>query len=170
MGKTTDFTFAGNIHVQTMERQCGIFIGEQNTAIGWSAHGKQNSVFGSIGGQSNLLLCNTSILIDPDIVDTPIDDRDIHIALENSSDENNLTNLNLNSVNVNSMQPGSSVFVGKGHVNGIDANQKENTNHGNLNGNNIQLMGNINLTNDQDTIDAVMDDRDIKIAIIEKEL
>lgn len=152
-----------------MERQCGIFIGEQNTAIGWSAHGKQNSVIGSIGGQSNVLYRNISILIDPDVVDTPIDDRDIHIALDQSNDESNTTNLSLNSVNVNSMQPSSTVFVGKGLVNGIDANQKQNTNHGNINGNLNRLMDNINLNNDQDQVDAIMDDRDIKITSIEKE-
>ncbi|WP_066303699.1 hypothetical protein [Bacillus sp. FJAT-29814] len=169
MVKTTNFNFTGNIHVQTMERQCGIFIGEQNTAIGWSAHGKQNSVIGSIGGQSNVLSHNISILIDPDIVDTPIDDRDIHIAIENSNGENNTTNLNLKSLNVNAMLPSSALFVGKGHVNGIEGNQKQNTNHGNITGNQNQLMGNINLTNDQDQVDAIMDDRDIKIASIEKE-
>jgi hypothetical protein len=169
MFKTTNFHFMGNITVQTMERQSGIFIGEKNTAIGWSAHGKQNSVIGSIGGQSNLLLNNISILIDPDIVDTPIDDRDIHIALENSSDEDNTTNLNLKSINVNSMQPSSTLIVGKGHVNGIDGNQKQNTNHGNLNGNYNRLVDNFNVTNDQDQVDAIIDDRDIKIANIEKE-
>ncbi|MCM3768485.1 hypothetical protein [Neobacillus niacini] len=169
MVKTTNFNFTGNIHVQTMERQCGIFIGEQNTAIGWSAHGKQNNVIGTIGGRSNVLYRNISILIDPDVVDTPIDDRDIHIALDQSNDESNTTNLNLNSVNVNSMQPSSTVFVGKGLVNGIDANQKQNANHANINGNHNRLMNNVNLNNDQDQVDAIMDDRDIKITNIEKE-
>lgn len=168
MSKSSTFNFTGNIQVQTMERQSGIFIGEQNSAIGWSTHGKQNSVFGSISGRSNILFRNISILNDPDIIDTPIDDRDINIALENSSDEKT-TNLTLNSLNVSAMQPGSSLFLGKGHVNGIDANQKSNASQGNLNGNGNRLANNLNINNDQDGVDAIMDDRDVKVAHIKKD-
>lgn len=165
---SSTFNFTGNINVQTMERQSGIFIGEQNSAIGWSTHGKENSVIGKISGKSNFLFRNISILIDPDIIDTPIDDRDIHIALENSCAEKT-TNLNLTSLNVNGMQTGSALFVGKGHVTGMDANQKSNASQGNLNGNKNRLAHNVNITNDQDCIDGMIDDRDIKIAHIEKE-
>ena len=114
-----------------------------------------------ISGQSNLLLHNISILNDPDIVDTPIDDRDINVSFENPGDEN-ITHLTLDSLNVNSMQNNSSVFLGKGHVTGMDANQKGNTSQGNLNGNSNQLLNNININNDQDVVDAMIDDRDLK--------
>ncbi|WP_042456768.1 hypothetical protein [Neobacillus dielmonensis] len=168
MLKSSHIHFTGNIHVQTMERQSGIFIGERNIAIGWSAHGKENRVIGSISGQSNLLFHNISILNDPDIVDTPIDDRDINIAPETTSHANT-TNVHLKSLHVNGMQPASSLFVGEGHVTGIDANQKSNATQGNINGNNNLIESNMNKNNDQDVVDAIIDDRDIKIANIKKE-
>lgn len=158
----------GDINIQTMQRQSGIFIGEKNIAIGWSAHGKENSVIGNVSGHSNLLLHNISILNDPDIVDTPIDDRDINISFENPSDENT-TNVTLESLNVNRIEQNSSIFLGNAHVNGMDSNQKGNTSQGPINGNNNQMLNNILLNNDQDVIDGIMDDRDIKITSIDRD-
>lgn len=168
MLKSLNLNFAGGIHVQTMQRQSGIFIGERNVAIGWSSHGKENSVIGTISGQSNLLLHNISILNDPDLVDTPIDDRDIHISIENPGDENTTTNLTLESLNVNRMEQNSSVFLGKGHVTGMDANQKTNNSQGAITGNYNQQVSNLNINHDEDMIDGIIDDRDIKIATWEK--
>ena len=37
MLKSSHIHFTGDIHVQSMQRQSGIFIGERNTAVGWSA-------------------------------------------------------------------------------------------------------------------------------------
>ncbi|PFN83307.1 hypothetical protein COJ85_27785 [Bacillus sp. AFS076308] len=168
MLKSSNIKFTGDIHIQTMQRQSGIFIGERNVAIGWSAHGKENSVIGNISGQSNLLLHNISILNDPDLVDTPIDDRDINISFENPGDTNT-TNLTMESLNVNKLEQNSSVFLGKAHVNGMDSNQKGNSSQGTVNGNKNQLLNNLNINNDQDFIDAIIDDRDTKIAKIDKE-
>jgi hypothetical protein len=165
MKNSSQFHFIGDINVQTMQRQSGIFIGEENNAIGWSTHGKENSVIGRISGQSNLLYQNISILNDPDFIDTPIDDRDINISFENPSNENN-SSLTLGSVNVNSLQQNSSVFLGNSHVTGMDANEKVNYSHGAVFGNQNQLLHNLNTTNDQDFIDAIMEDQDIKIANI----
>ena len=167
MLKSSQFNFIGDIKVQTMQRQSGIFIGENNKAIGWSAHGKDNSVIGSISGQSNLLYNNISILSDPDFIDTPIDDRDINISLENGCDENHTSNLSLNNLQVNSMQD-STLFVGDGQVTGMDANEKANYSQGSIFGNKNQLLNNLNINNDQDQIDAIINDQDIKIAHIEK--
>ncbi|MEH7356891.1 hypothetical protein V7150_25630 [Neobacillus drentensis] len=168
MLKTSHLHFTGDINVQTMQRQSGIFIGERNNAIGWSAHGKENSVIGSISGRSNILLNNISILNDPDFIDTPIDDRDINISFENFGDEDHTTNLDLDSLNVNTMYQNSAVFVGDGHVTGIDGNEKVNYSQGGLFGNNNHLLNNVNVNNDQDVIDAIMEDQDIKIANIIK--
>jgi hypothetical protein len=167
--KTSQFNFTGDINVQTMQRQSGIFIGERNNAIGWSAHGKENSVIGGISGQSNLLFHNISILNDPDFIDTPIDDRDINISFENSGEETQNLSLTLESLNVTSMDQNSSVFVGKGHVTGMDANEKVNFSQGGLFGNQNHLLNNLNINNDQDVIDAIIDDQDIKIANIKRD-
>ncbi|MGG3470311.1 hypothetical protein ABES02_22850 [Neobacillus pocheonensis] len=169
MLKSSQINFLGNINVQTMQRQSGIFIGERNNAIGWSAHGKENSVIGGISGQSNLLYQNISILIDPDFIDTPIDDRDINLSLEYPGNEDSPTNLTLESINVNTMIDNSAVFVGKGHVTGMDANEKANYSQGSLFGNQNRVLNNLNINNDQDQIDAIIDDQDIKIAHIKKE-
>lgn len=150
-----------------MQRQSGIFIGERNIAIGWSTHGKENHVIGNISGQSNLLYHNISILNDPDIIDTPIDDRDINISFEQPADDT--TNLTLESINVNAMVNSSTLFLGKGHINGMDSNDKANYTQGNLYGDKNKLLNNLNINYDQDVVDGIMNDQDIKIANITKE-
>jgi len=170
MVRSLKLNLAGGIHIEMMQRQSGIFIGEKNVAIGWSSHGKENSVIGNISGQSNLLLNNISILNDPDLIDTPIDDRDINLSFENPGEENTTTNINLEGINVNRIEHNSSIFVGKAHVNGMDANQKANTSQGAVLGHNNQQLSNLNLNNDQDMVDTTIDDRDIKIANIEREI
>jgi hypothetical protein len=167
MLQSFEFKFEGNISVQTMDRQSGIFIGERNHAIGWSAHGKVNHVIGEVGGQSNLLYQNVSILNDPDYIDTPIDDRDINISVENPGAEKT-SNLTFESVNVNTMQENAMVSIGEGHVTGMDANEKVNQSQGSIYGNKNHFLYNINVNNDQDTVDGIIDDQDIKIANIEK--
>jgi hypothetical protein len=167
MAKTSNFHFTGDINVHTMQKQSGIFIGERNIAIGWSTHGKENSVIGNISGQSNLLFHNISILNDPDFIDTPIDDRDINISIEQPADDT--TNLTLESINVNAMAHSSTFFLGKGHINGLDSNDKANYTQGNLFGDNNKLFNNVNINCDQDVADGIMNDQDIKIANITKE-
>ncbi|WP_428910589.1 hypothetical protein [Niallia sp. Krafla_26] len=166
MIRSKNIDFTGDIHVQTMQRQSGIFIGERNSAIGWSAHGKENRVIGSISGQSNLLLYNMLILNDPDMVDTPIDDRDINLHVEQPND-NHTTNFTLESVNVNAMSHSNSISIGKGHINGIDSNDKINYSVGNLFGHENQISHNVNFVHDQDMVDGTIDDQDIKITNIE---
>ncbi|MFJ5717632.1 hypothetical protein [Neobacillus sp. NPDC093127] len=163
MKNTSQFNFIGDINVQTMQRQSGIFIGEENNAIGWSTHGKENNVIGGISGQSNLLFQNISILNDPDFIDTPIDDRDINISFANPSKED-ASSITLGSVNVNTMEQNSSVFLGNAHVTGMDANEKVNFSQGAVFGNQNQFLNNLNTNNDQDFIDGIMEDQDIKIA------
>ncbi len=167
MLKTSHFHFTGDINVQTMQRQSGIFIGERNIAIGWSAHGKENRVIGNISGKSNLLFHNISILNDPDIVDTPIDDRDINLSFDHTGEDT--TNLTLESVNVNAMTHSNSISLGNGHINGMDANDKANYTQGHTFGDKNQLINNVNINHDQDVVDGIINDQDIKIANIERE-
>jgi hypothetical protein len=51
----------------------------------------------------------------------------------------------------------------------MDSNQKANTSQGPLNGNNNQILNNTLLNNDQDVIDGIMDDRDIKITALDRD-
>ena len=55
MLKSSHIHFTGDIHVHINAKAIRyIFIGERNTAVGWSAHAKSNNVIGSIGGQRSL--------------------------------------------------------------------------------------------------------------------
>jgi hypothetical protein len=146
-----------------MNRQSGIFIGERNKAIGWSAHEKSNSIIGNIGGRSNLLCQNVFVLEDPDFIDAPIDDRDINVSIEHPGNKN-LSTLHFDRVNVNTMQQNSVITMGEGHITGTDANEKVNHSLGNIYGNKNQTKYNVNINNDQDMVDGLMDDRDVKIA------
>lgn len=167
MTHSFEFKFAGNIHVQSMDRQSGIFIGENNNAIGWSAHGKANNVIGEIGGSSNFLYENIFILNDPDVIDTPIDDRDINISIERP--ETDLTkNFSVDSVSVNTMQQNCVVAVGESHITGMDANEKVNQSHGSIYGNGNHSVLNHNQNYDLDVMDAIIEDQDIKVANIKK--
>jgi hypothetical protein len=166
--KSTWIQFEGNITVNTMKSQAGIFIGERNNAVGWSAHSKTNQVLGEISGQSNLFTNNVLLLNDPDIIDTPIDDRDVNINVE-CPGEKNSTSLSLESVNVTTMTQNSSMFLGKGHVTGMDANEKENYGQGSIYGDQNNTFCNLNINNDPDLIDAIIEDQDIKINHMQKE-
>ncbi|MCM3570998.1 hypothetical protein [Neobacillus mesonae] len=167
MAHSFEFQFTGNIHVQAMERQSGIFIGERNSAVGWSAHGKANNVIGEIGGESNLIYENVLILNDPDYIDTPIDDRDINISVENPG-TNHTNNVAVESVTVNTMMQNGLVSVGESHVSGMDANEKVNHSQGSIYGNGNHLILNHNVNNDHDVVDGIIEDQDIKVANVRK--
>lgn len=168
MKQSIEFNFAGTISVQTLDRNAGIFIGDYNHAVGWSAHGKANNVIGDVAGKSNFLYQNVLVLNDPDYIDTPIDDRDINLSVNNPGAEQT-TNLTLDNLHVQSMLQNSVVAIGDSQVTGMDANEKVNHSFGSIYGNANNAIGNVNVNIDQDAIDATIDDRDIKIANVERE-
>lgn len=69
----------GNINVNRIDSASGIFVGT-NTQWGWSSHGKRVSGFGSVTGMLNRLSANIGVVYDNDLIDTPIDDRDVFAA------------------------------------------------------------------------------------------
>lgn len=72
-----------NINVNAIETTSGIFVGT-NTQLGWGAHSKSNHGFGSITGQFNFAIKAINIVMDDDVIDTPIDDRDVVIDAHQS--------------------------------------------------------------------------------------
>jgi hypothetical protein len=162
-------TITGSIRVNNIQRNSGIFIGEHNTATGWSAHGKTNSAFGPVG-HANFIFKNLSLVIDPDLIDTPIDDRDQHLWLENSADGPVAANSNIQieTVNVNAMVQNAGVFMGNTCINGMEAHEKDNYGAGEVYGANNLSVGNINQNFDSDLIDAVINDQDNKTAFINR--
>jgi hypothetical protein len=161
----TNIIIGGDIRVNTIGRNSGIFIGERNVAIGWSAHGKSNSVFGSIG-DSNLVSNNFSLLIDPDLIDTPIDDRDQHIFFEKAGRQEEKTNIDINALNVTSIAQNAGIFIGEGKINGMESHEKENSAMGSISGEKNLSINNVNLNNDPDIIDAIINDQDNKTTLI----
>ena len=67
------------------------------------------------------------------------------------------------------MSHSNTLSVGEGYINGMDANDKANYSMNNLNGNENQIKNNVNVINDQDVIDGIMEDQDIKITNIKKD-
>ena len=67
------------------------------------------------------------------------------------------------------MSHSNTLSVGEGYINGVDANDKANYSMNNLNGNENQIKNNVNVINDQDVIDGIMEDQDIKITNIKKD-
>lgn len=64
------------IQVGQIASASGVFNGT-NSQFGWSTHSKANSGFGTVSGNKCLVYKNISIAYDPDLIDTPIDDRDV---------------------------------------------------------------------------------------------
>lgn len=157
-----ELTLKGNINIQTMQN-AGLFIGDRITTAGWNAHSKTNTLF-EIGGNENLLFGNVGVLNDQDVIDTPIDDRDLHLIKEEGAQGD--SHLQIRDVRVNTMTQNSSFFVGKGTVTGMDANEKDNYAMGTIYGNVNQEIRNTNLNFDEDMIDGVIHDNDIKITSI----
>ncbi|HEU4964224.1 MAG TPA: hypothetical protein VFV52_10290 [Bacilli bacterium] len=64
-----------NIHVQTINDSSGIFVGS-NVAYGWSAHSKRNVGQVTQGSKNKGAKRTYNVVIDNDVIDAPIDDRD----------------------------------------------------------------------------------------------
>ncbi|MDF2721249.1 MAG: hypothetical protein K0Q59_924 [Paenibacillus sp.] len=67
------------IIVNAMETNSGIFVGT-NLQYGWSSHSKTNAVFSGISGEGNEVNRNINVIYDDDLIDTPIDDRDVILS------------------------------------------------------------------------------------------
>jgi hypothetical protein len=66
------------IMVNSISTNSGIFVGT-NSQYGWSSHSKSNANISDIVGDGNEFQNNVNILHDDDLIDTPIDDRDLMI-------------------------------------------------------------------------------------------
>ena len=151
-----------NIHVGNVSGNSGIYIGGTLTVFGLSSHSKTNSGFGSIGDSNTFYRC-VSVVYDPDLVDTPIDDRDIHILQQ--APPQGATNIGVQSVWVNTLQQNAGTFIGSTNVTGMDSHQKQNLGSGQVFGNHNVNCASVNMTNDQDYIDGNMLDNDNKAGV-----
>ncbi|QQE77442.1 hypothetical protein GI364_16000 [Alicyclobacillus sp. SO9] len=150
-----------NIQVNTVSGNSGIYLGSTNTVCGVSAHSKSNMGFGSIGS-SNMFVDNVSFVHDPDIIDTPIDDRDTHILHPGDRPASETTRIGVGRLDVNTLTQNSAVFMGTANITGMDSHEKQNLAHGQIYGGWNIGAGNQNMTVDNDWIDAPIFDQDYK--------
>lgn len=67
------------IVVNSIGTSAGVFIGT-NLQYGWSSHNKSNSSISDISGTGNTFTRNVNVICDNDLIDTPIDDRDVFLS------------------------------------------------------------------------------------------
>lgn len=152
-----------DIQVGTISGNSGVYIAQQVVVSGISSHSKANSGIGAIGA-GNLVYRNLVIVYDDDLIDTPIDDRDIHVVQQtNHPSPSQVTQVGFDSINVLTMSQNSGVFVGDVQITGMDMHSKINTAKGSVTGNGNHEMQNLNYVLDTDVIDAPIQDQDVKI-------
>lgn len=155
-----------SLQVTTISGNSGVYIGHYNVVFGLSRHSKSNSGFGSIGSH-NAVFRNVNIVYDPDVIDTPIDDRDVHIyaPVHTHAPGQQVTNVGFDTINVATITQNSGIFVGDVTITGLDSHEKENVGSGTVYGNQNVEFENINCVYDSDVIDTPINDQDMKAGV-----
>lgn len=156
----------GTLTVYNLKSSCGVFMGT-NCATGWSAHSKSNSGMGS--ATDCIVSNNINIVFDNDVIDSPIDDRDLIINNTACSGQNSAgtTAINFDSIDAIAVTGNSSIAIGENSQNGCDSHNKTNSGNGSFVGSTL-AQGNINLLVDNDLIDSPINDQDFKPNVIQK--
>lgn len=150
------------ISVGIITGNSGVYISSQNVLLGSSTHSKSNIAMDS-GGSGNFVYHNLNYVYDPDVIDTPIDDRDVKIYQQTGGGNGQYhTHIGFETMNVTTISQNSGVFVGDVKISGYDTHLKTNQGQGATNGNQNVMFENMNITYDSDVIDATIDDRDVK--------
>lgn len=154
-----------NVHIGNVTGNSGVYIGGRLTICGLSAHSKSNSGFGDLG-DANIFYHSVSFVYDPDMVDTAIDDRDIHMLQQYpSKSDSSITNIGVGTVWVNTLQQNAGTFIGSTNITGMDSHEKQNLGSGQTYGNQNINTKSVNVTNDQDYVDGTMLDNDNKASL-----
>ncbi|GGJ10650.1 hypothetical protein GCM10010885_19830 [Alicyclobacillus cellulosilyticus] len=159
-------TLPVSIQVQNMQSCSGVLVGGQNIVYGWSAHSKSNAGFGTLES-SNLVYKLLTLVSDPDTLDTPIDDRDVHVFTKVYRSPP-VTHIGLHALNVNMMQQNAGVFVGDADINGWDQHQKTNKGHGDTYGHHNGQVRNVQVNFDPDVVDTPVADQDMKAGVFQR--
>ena len=133
--------------------------------MGWSSHSKSNSGLGTSGdGCRN----NLNIVYDNDIIDTPVESRDIFLNTGGASDDGTgPLEIKFDKIDVNALDTQSLIAVGHNSQSAWDSHSKDNLGLGTLYGQ-PSLTKNTNTIHDDDIIDAPMISRNIKPVFIRK--
>ncbi|WP_231493481.1 hypothetical protein [Alicyclobacillus macrosporangiidus] len=159
-------TLPVSIQVRIVQNSSGVYVGGRNVVYGLSAHSKSNAGFGTLHS-SNLVYRNLTLVYDPDVLDTPIDDRDVHVFAQHQR-RPAMTHIGFQSLNVNAMQQNSAVFVGDANITGFDQHQKTNKGSGDTNGHYNGSVCNVYVNFDVDAIDTPIGDQDMKPSVFHR--
>jgi|LSQX01.3.fsa_nt_gb hypothetical protein len=156
----------GALTIYHLRSSCGVFMGTNN-ATSWSAHTKSNSGLGSVS--DGIVSNNINIVFDNDVIDSPIDDRDIVISNTTCSDKKSggLTAINFDSIDAITVTSNSSISIGENRQDGWDSHSKMNFGNGSFVGSTL-AEGNVSLLVDNDLIDSPINDQDFKPSVIQK--
>jgi hypothetical protein len=138
----------GDISVNSIAANSGIFIGASVQANGWSTRGKENNGLGSLS-HTFVSQCVT-IIKDDDLIDSPITDQHTFYI---QNEENMQAAIHFRDINVNGMDRNASVSIGETDQNGWSAHGKSNTGLGSQTGIQYTLQ-NETIIQDNDAIDA----------------
>jgi hypothetical protein len=160
-GETYSFIL-NKINVNSITSNSGVFIGFNRSPY-WHVQAKQNNGFGAASG--GVFLGNTQIIIDNDLIDAPIDDRDLvmNCAIEDEKkkrepiQKESITLINFHSVNVNALNSNSTVAIGENDQPNWGSHNKSNYGSGTLSGKNLSGK-NLSIIHDDDLIDVTMSD------------
>ncbi len=141
------------INVNSLITNSGIFIG-MNHASGWHMQTKINNGFGGGGGT---IIGNTNIIIDNDVIDAPVDDRDIILSNHHKEGidtaESQVTLIHFNAVNVNALNRNSTIAIGENDQTNWTSHNKNNYGNGIISGKST-VGRNLNIIHDDDVIDV----------------
>jgi hypothetical protein len=150
------------INVGAISGNSGVYVAERNLIVGVSGHSKSNNGFGNISS-NNLLWRNVNVVDDRDVIDTPIDDRDVKIHNEAlAASSRKVTRIGFESINVVTMSQNSGIFVGDVQITGLDSHTKQNSAQGATSGSQNVEARNLNCVLDTDVIDTPIFDQDYK--------
>lgn len=152
--QTDQYRFVLNkININSIITNSGVFIGN-NQASGWTLQTKVNNGFGGGGGT---IIGNTNIVIDNDVIDAPVDDRDLIITNQSQTNkeqtDSQITLIHFNEVNVNALNRNCSIAIGENDQTNWTSHNKNNYGNGILSGKNLAGR-NLNIIRDDDVIDA----------------
>ncbi|GMA55582.1 hypothetical protein C7445_102181 [Alicyclobacillus sacchari] len=154
------------LQIDSVQSSSAVNVGGQNIVYGLSAHSKSNTGFGDLGSHS-VIAYNKTLLNDADAIDTPIDDRDVHVLAEHHAAPME-THVAFQGMNISSMQQNAGVFVGDSRITGWDQHQKTNKATGDVYGDHNEEVCNVNINFDTDVIDAFIRDDDVKTGLFSR--
>lgn len=153
-----------NLTVHTVSGNSGLYIAQHNVVFGISSHSKSNEGFGSVGSH-NAVFRNVNLVYDPDVIDTPIDDRDVNVYAPQEVAQPQVANIGFDTINVATITQNSGIFVGDVKITGLDSHEKENLGNSKIYGNQNAEFQNFNCTYDSDVIDTPINDQDMKAGV-----